>query len=313
MSNAITDVEIDFNHPTIGAYGVCARFAGYLPIKEVLTKLKEHGVPGDLHPIFVGNSVALKRAMEDACAGDKTLRVESTGKASKVVYSILRTNKERINREVDSGTGVADAEVSARVEANGVGGLSLIVSPSNHPFTHYINERFDFHREHYKCSHDLSVAFTQAVKSKFIKGASRPGQAGGFYFVPKGDGLDILRNMEKAFNEVSYYHGNTIQNGVKIYFIPMLTQIQDVLDAIVDSVIDDALATIEDLKAATDPDCKLGARALGTKAARALELEKKLENFSASCSVAFTDIAEQVETLKKQIYFAEMRASMEDA
>lgn len=312
--HTMTDVTIDVDHPTIGAFGVCSKQAGYLEVATVLHAFKEAGIPSELHPTPVGNSTALKRAMEDACVGDKSLRVDSTGKFSKVVYSIVRTNKARLDleQEDNDGLGVSDAYLSARVEANGVGGLCLVIKPDNHEQAAYIRNRFDYHREHFKCSEDLSIFLSQRVfKNPVIKATPRPGNAGGFYFVPRGEGLDLLKRIDTCFTALSDYNGRTFRNGVKLYMVPMLTSIGDVLDAIVDSVIDDAERTMEDLEESFNPEKPLGQRALASKARQAMELEKKLSAFAASMSTGFTDIEERVGELKKRIYLAEMAATKE--
>ncbi len=307
-----TDVHIDVDHPTIGAFGVCSKQAGYLEVTTVLEAFKEAGIPAELHPTPVGNSTALKRAMEDCCVGDKSLRVDSTGKHSKVVYSILHTDKSRLDleQEENDGRGVSDAYCSARVEANGVGGLCLVIKPDNHEQGDYIRRRFDYHREHFKCSEDLSIFLSQRVfKSALVKATPRPGNAGGFYFVPRGDGLELLKRIDACFTQLSDYNGRTLTSGVKLYMVPMLTSVGDVLDAIVDSVIDDAERTMSDLEESLNPDKPLGQRALATKARLAMELEKKISSFASSMSTGFSDIEERVVELQKRIYLAEMAAT----
>lgn len=315
MSNqsAIIDLgNISLDHPAVGAVSLYSSQAGYLNIKDTISSLKSSGIPTKLLPPEPGNSVALKRAVEDAAKGNKNRRVESKGKFGKAVYSIINIDRENIDLEESTGKGIADSEVSVRVEENGVGGESLVITPNDHHQADYIRQRYEYHREHFKAPEDLSKWLSQKVMpSAELRAISRPGHGGGLYYVPKGPGFDLALKLRDALNTMSTFDSNKqLVNGVKLYVQPVFTQFSDCVDALTDAMLDDFEKVTDGINSyLTDfesGDINVRFKGLETKAKEAANLRKKLENFSKACGLSLDDLTPRIKAIETRISMAEV-------
>lgn len=309
---ALIDIDnLDLTHPAVGALSVFSRQRGFLPIEDTDQKLQAAGIEESLLPPAPGPSVALRRAITDAAKGNKNHKVESKGKGSKVVYSILAIQRERIDLEESTGIGIADSEVSARIEKNGVGGYSLVITPASHPQADYIRERFDYHREHYKCSEDLSKWLSQNLfKSNKLKSIAKPGKGGGMYFVPKA-GFDLILKIKEELENLSTYNSNgQLVEGVRIYTQPVFHGFTDCLDAMSDALLDDfdrACDGIESyLVGWEDGETNVRPHGMKSKAKEAEELTDKLKAFKESCGLNVSDLDDRIKVLQKRISEAEI-------
>lgn len=312
MTNAVIDLgNIDLTHPAIGAISIFSKQAGFLPVEDTIQKLQAAGVPVSMLPIDVGHSTALRRAVEDGAKGSRNKRVESKGKFSKAVYSIITLNREATDREESDGKGIADSILSARVEENGVGGESLVISPADHPQADYIRERYDFHREHFKCSEDLSKWVSQKLMTHpDLKAVSRPGHGGGLYYIPKGPGFDLALKIRNCLEEINIYQDRTLVSGVKIYAQPVFTQFSDCVDAITDALLDDFDKACDGINSYLhdfeEGNSNVRFKGLEGKAKDAENLRKKLDSFASSCGLSLDDLKPRIDAMEARIQMAEI-------
>lgn len=316
MTTVEIALDIDIDHPAIGAVSVFSKQAGFLDRQKVQEAFEASGIHKALIPPDPGPTVALKRAMTDVAkeierTSDRSYRIESKGRFSAAVYSIIAVDKQRLDLEEDDrqGVGIADTMISAKAMGDGNGGVKLVITPSDTPFASLIHERFAYHDCNYKCAEDLSQYLsTYVFRSRHIHAVSRAG-AGGMYFVPKGESMDTVLKIKEVFDSLSEFSGSKLLNGVKMYVTPMLTTFPDVVDALTDSVLDDAETycnTLEhDLKQNNSGEKDLGTRALGTKAKEARALADKIEAFKTVCGDAFTDVSSRLNALQVRISVAE--------
>lgn len=312
---AIIDTEnLELSHPSVGAISVFSRQRGFMPIEETEQGLQKAGLPQSLMPPVPGPSVALRRAVEDATKGDKNRRVESKGKRSGVVYSIINLDRDRIDLEEDNGFGIANAELSARIEKNGVGAYSLVITPEDHPQVEQIREFFSFHQENFKCSEDLSKWLSQTVfKSPLLKSVARPGHGGGMYYVPKA-GFDLVLKIRDTLNEMSEFdHRNQLTRGVRLYTQPVFHGFSDCLDAMTDAFLDDFTKTCNGLESYLvgweDGDAKVRWKGMETKAKEAEQLNAKLKAFKESCGLSVDDMSVRIKALSSRISMAQVALS----
>lgn len=317
-------LNIDLDHPAIGAYTVFSKQAGYLLHDDVVEAFQKAGLPKSLVPQPPGHSVFLKRAMQDVAKGigdsDTAYRVESKGKFSGAIYSIIRVARDRLDlssEESNDGLGVADALVSAKLVGDGDTGVNIVVTPQNSPFTQRIHDLYNYHSQHFKCAEDLSVFLSQKLfRSNHVGAVPRAG-AGGTFFVPKGPGCNLLFKVREVFNEISEFgRKRELENGVKIYFTPMITTFDDVVDAITDSVLDEAekfCDLMENSLFENNTGTKdLGVRALTTKTKEAKAFHTKMESFKAVTGSALNDVTDRLKALEVRIGMATLAAATDD-
>ena len=305
------DFDFDISHPACGAIGVCSKQAGYLNREAVLEAFEAAGIPKGLQPSKPRNNVALKRALKDLTKGDSSLRVESKGKGLTATYSIICTDKERIDLEEDNGIGIADAIASARIEVDGNGVHKVLVKPSHFDSAELL-EKFNFHREHFKCSEDISTYIShKLLRSKEVQAVSRPGHGSGFYFVPKGAGSDIIRSVREVFEGLnSTTASGQLIEGVRISMLPMITTCADVVDILTDAVLDDAEKALDTLDAEltkNDEEGNLKMVALESKLKGIKVLKAKIAAFTKSCGDAFNDLDPQLQEIEARTQIAMLK------
>lgn len=310
MDTIIDLGDIDLHHNAIGAVSIYSKQAGFLSVEATVRLLQAH-LPAKLLPPEVGHSTALRRAVEDGAKGSKNKRVESKGKSSKAVYSIISIDREGLDLEESSGKGIADSELSARVEENGVGGESLVIHPIDHPQAQYIRERYDFHRYHFKCSEDLSKWMSQTIMTApELQAITRPGHGGGLYYIPKGPGFDLALKIKDALEEINVYSGRTLTQGVKVYAQPVFTQFSDCVDAITDALLDDFDKACDGinsyLHSFEEGENTVRFKGLESKAKEAQNLRKKLDSFAKACGMSFDDLKPRIDAVEARIAMAEV-------
>lgn len=317
MNTVGINFEIGLDHPAVGAIAVSSKQAGYLPIK----KLEEHLLAMDIPPELLprkpeSGSIHLQRAMKDAIRGErnKNLDIRSEGKGKNLQVHIMNIHKHRLSREKHSGVGVADTLLSARIQMNPhTKDDELVFFPSeDHPLVEEIRARYEFHREHYKCAEDLSRWISQTVMtSRLTQAVPRPGHGGGLYYVPKGDGFDLIVKLRDALNEINSASFNRLHQGVKIYLMPMITTFPDVVDAITDALIDNFEKEAEDLEnyllRHEEDEVKLRSNGIDTKMDQCDSLREKLEAFRDSCGASTEDLTIRINALKSRLGIAQLQ------
>lgn len=294
-------VDIDMNHPSVGAALVKRKQSGSFPVDKVQKILMDAGVPDGLMPKAPTLTVALKRAMEDACKGDSSLEVKVTGRKGTSVYTIVHTDKNRLDRDTDNGKGVSDAELTGKIEFDPNGNFSVKFSPSQHPSEDLIRRRMDHHCGQFSNVYDIGVWIGQQLMP-FV-GAIPTGS--GDYFLPKGDGFDLVNRVQKAFMEI-----NSGASFVRFYMLPQIATFADTVDVITDSLLDEIERTCGDIqKKLEDDETPVGRRGLASLTERANQLRAISDAFSKSLNMAFEDIEPRIAEVEKSIAYAELRLS----
>lgn len=303
--------KMDLTHPAVGAVSVFSRQAGFLPVEELNAGLIDAGLPKPLLPGEVGQSTALRRAVEDAAKGNKDARVESAGKGSGAVYSIINLKRDIIDLEAHDGTGVADSVLSARMEVNGVGGQSLVISPPTHPAAGLIRDRFDFHQENYKCAEDLSKWLSQKVfKSNLIQAVPRPGHGGGMYYIPKGPGFDLVLRLKDIMMSLSKFCNKELLDGVRLYAQPVFHSFADCTDAMADALLEDFTKACDGIETYMvgyeEGNNEIRWDGLKSKLEMADQIQDKLQAFHESCGLSVADLEPRLKALKTRMVMAQV-------
>ena len=319
MNTVGINFEIGLDHPAVGAIAVSSKQAGYLPIKKLEDHLKALGIPEDLIPKRPeSGSIHLQRAMKDAIRGTRgrVYDIKTTGKGKNLEVAIVNFEKGRISREKDDGRGIAHSILSARIKMDPhTKNDELVFFPDDsHPFVDDIRERYEFHRQHYKCAEDLSRWVSQTVMaSPLTQAVPRPGHGGGLYYVPKGDGFELVVRIRDALNEINSTNrvDGRLNQGIKIYLMPMITTFPDVVDALTDALIDNFEKEAEELEAYLlryeEDDVQLRNNGLETNFKKCDALKEKLEAFRDSCGTSTSDLTIRIEALKSRLGIAQLQ------
>lgn len=287
---------LDFDHPAVAAALVKRKQGGFFPVDMVQKLLMDCGVPDAIIPSGPSLTTALKRAMDDACKGDTSLEVKVQGRKSTSVYTIVRTNRDRLDREVDDGKGVSDAELTGRIEFDGNGNYSVKFTPADHPSIPFIRKRMDDHTGQLSNVYDLGVWFGQ-VFMPYV-GALPTGQ--GDYFLPKGDKLDMVKRVKEAFAAV-----NNGSNHVMVYMLPQIGGVVDTIDAITDCLLDEVERVCTDIEGRlSDTDKPIRQRGLEGLNRKAIDLREMLAKFSESLNASFEDITPRITDVEARIGMA---------
>lgn len=313
------NLNIEFDHPAVGAYTVYSKQLGYLPIEAVNAAFDSEGSSSPKSP---GVSVHIKRALEDVARnlGDKhtSYRVETKGRASCAVHSIISVDKDRIDISLDDqqGRGVANAIVSAKIVVKDDGNLAVQITPSDSPYIDAIVSRYEYHKQHYKCAEDLSTYLSQKFFRGCLGAVPRAG-AGGTFYVPRGEAMDRLIRVRDLLHGISKFDSQgRLLEGVKIYVVPVITTFGDAVDAITDSVLDEAekfCYFLEDILTENNTGEKnLGPKALTSKMKEAHNFRDKLAQFKSITGSALDDVTDRMKALETRLLMASIAAAGDD-
>lgn len=300
MSAIVNMDGITFDHPSVVAGLVKRNQGGYFPVDKVQKALMDAGVPDALIPKGPSLTTALHRAFKDACRGDSSREVKITGRKSSSVYTIVNINKQRLDRDTDDGKGVADAELTGRIEFDGAGGYTVKLTPADHPSGDYIRHRMDVHCGQFSNVLDLGTWLGHDLMPHV--GCVPTGS--GDYFIPKGAGLDLLMNVQKAFADM-----NSSGNYVKVYVLPQVNGV-DMVDIITDCLLDECERVCSGIEERLDdPQNPVKRRGLTTLSAEANKLRDIVEKFQQSCSISADDVFSRITDVEAAIGIAESALS----
>lgn len=301
MSNINAEFQIPIDHPSVAAALVKRRQGGSFPVDVVQQALTDAGVPTGLVPKGPTVTTALKRAMQDATRGNSAAEVKVSGRGSGAKFTIVYTNKERLDREFDDGKGVSDAEVTGSIEFDGANGYSIKLVPEDHPSNQYIRDRHDFHCGQFSNVYDLGTWFGQQVMP--FAGSIPTGS--GDYFVPKGDGLDLVQKVRTVFKDL-----NDGSNFMRVFLMPQLSSFADTVDAITDSVLEEVERVSGKLESELE-NGKAGSRRLASMTRDVDKMRGIVAKFSKSLGEAFEDVDPRLAEIETLIGTAEVSNSIE--
>lgn len=293
----ITDTNVD-------AITLMASAAGEMPIDRVRSALAAHNIPADLMPPEISLATGLRRAMEELAKGANR-KLFGKGRGLSAVYTVTVTNMERLDLDVDSGRGIADAEVSARIEHDPFGdSYTIRVTPPSHPAAPLVQTRARQLQDVYSCTYDLKVWWSQRVLPYL--GAINTGRAAGEYVMSAAaaaDKVSLIQAFQAAFRELSDSSGK-----FRVYAYGETANDANAVDMIADAIMDEAQRTL-DATQAIMANRTLGKRAVATKSAELSALRERLGNLAKSFGLGLEDAESVLHELEKHLVVAEIQAA----
>ncbi|NBZ96450.1 MAG: hypothetical protein EBR40_08510 [Proteobacteria bacterium] len=319
-----------FDDPRVAAIEVTPMWAGDLPISDVDNALLLEGVPQEILPKAPSRAVAMRRAFDTVAP--RGAKIDMLPKGLGVAMSLKDVSKldlEELSklqgcevREASSYRSTLTAKISVQ-NVNGTEIESLSFSPDDHPMVPLLREVYSAKKEYYKASEDLSVWFSQAV----IPACGGIGKRarGGVYYVPSYK-RELLLQVARALESISRSHSidrqvagqsfpvYLLDHGGKLCLEPRASDDAAAMEIVVDGVIRDADAALDDIAAALEAtDGKApGKRALNTKRTECAKLEAEIANWEKVASVGLDLLRNRIEELRAAIGVAELAAEMAD-
>lgn len=301
MNNVIAaPANISIDSPFVTFVQTFFRWAGGVPKDAMFKALEDAGVPKEMWPNEPSDNTCLKRAFDEVATGRRSL-IRPLKKG--LGWSLVIEDEEQLDLENAVHGSAHNVELTGKVYMeNHV--MSLVLTPETHPMVPLVRAEFEKQRELFQCSADLSVWMTQHVIPWCHGVAAR--DRGGFYYVPKPEGVERLRSVAAAVHGVSTRGGsrNRLESGGKIYLIPSVQQ-DDLMEAILDAIIEEADKVCIDMqeKLVTGD---LGRRALATQNDRAKQLENKLKKYENFLGQSLEDVTNRVGEVQAGIGMAEL-------
>lgn len=302
MAMDITLVTSDITSPNVAALELTATASKFLDVAEVNRAL-EHILPKKLLPGGVSPNVALKRAMQEIARGDSERDVKTSGRKASAVYTVLRVDSDRIDREESDGRGVADAEVSARIDWSGEGdSYTVKVSPETHPAASYIRTLQREYSGKYSATYDLKPWFSQRVLP-WLGAVSAP-DAGGKYILPCKDNQE---SVEKLLEIRDAFKNLSAGGKFRIYAKGMVRGDSDAVDLIADAISDERERVCGALmKELSDPDKRQGKRRIATMTAQLHDLRDTYRKLCESFGMAHEDSLADIDEVERMLGVAEL-------
>jgi hypothetical protein len=291
----ITVRTSDILDPNVKAITIMVSARGFFDEATVRDTLRQCGLDESQLPGHVNLNTALRRAMQDVAKGDRETGVVSKGRGSNCVFTVARTDLDRIDLEVDDGRGITNAEVSARIQVDPTNTDSyyLRISPPDHYAATYIRQQFDEHCGRFSATYDLKVWWTQKFKGSI--GAMRTGRALGEYVVPFNSRVaNMLLSIKEKFSDLS------ATGKFRVYLSGETTDSGDAVDMITDAIIEEAERVSKATREALNKR-QVGVRGLNAHAQRAVQLHDRLEKLGKSFGCGLDDVDDVVNELQKHI------------
>jgi hypothetical protein len=235
-------------------------------------------------------------------------------------WSLVYENGEELNLE-DSGNPSNGnrfahiVDMTCRVKK--VNDVEYVeVTPWDHPFASNVKHEFAQWQDTFKCSQDLSIWFSQTVVPWCSGVATRA--RGGSYYILKGDGLNRMRQVAAALEDVSQYYCTPLAVGESTVNITRVEQGGRVIlkpevasQAAVEILIDNFVAECDKLCDTVGEkltDSKLGHRALNTQQTLASSQVEKLKLYETVLDTRLDDIRDRLEETESSAGLAALKA-----
>ena len=294
MSEDITVRTNDITDQNVSAITIMASARGYFDDETVREALRNAGLSESQMPGHVGLNTALRRAMQDISRGNKAQDVKSKGRGNSAVFTVMTTNLDALDLEVNSGLGVADAEVSARIQVDpgNSDSYQLRISPPDHWAAREIRERFDLHCGRMSATYDLKVWWTQ----KFLPGigAMRTGRALGEYVVSATP--SVVETLTKVKDALATLPST---GKFRTYLTGECGDSADAVDMITDAILDEAERVAQETSIALNKN--VGIRGLESQSRKAVALHDRLEKLGKSFGVGLEDVDSVINVLQIKI------------
>jgi len=278
-------------------------YAGYLSVDTVQEALKGAGVPENLLPKAPTDHVCLKRAMKNI-ANSRKCRVESIGAGWSM--SLVDTGKLDLDNPENTGKDAYEVSVTAKVIKAG-DFTSVKITPYGHPAADFIRQEFNRQQGLFKCCEDLSVWLTRTAVP-WVAGVPAHSR-GGSYYVLRGENLNRMKKLQKAFDSISsfdeksirgidgqYIYVPFVREGVMMTLKPEFAEL-DAIKIILNSLIEKTDETCDELHEKLMKG-NMNRRGLKTQIARAEELEGTLEMFANTLGMDLNDLNSRLTELK---------------
>jgi hypothetical protein len=291
----------------VSILAVTANAAGNLPVESVDEAVDRiENMPESIKPKHPGPGTHLKRGMATMTKGDNEREVKTNGRKSNAVYTILATDMGRLDREVDDGKGVSNAEVSARIiwdDPQQPDNYSIKIDPPHHPAAPYIRQKQRESSGQYSATYDLKVWFT----SRFLPylGAFKSPDAQGKYLLPKGDqeAVQLLLDVQEAFRDL------TSGGKLRIYIDGIVRDDADKIDLIADCMQDHEEKMVKVMEKELDDfdgGKRFGKRRMATMADEAHKLRENLQRMAEACTAAQQSSYEGIAAIETRLGLCEL-------
>jgi|GEM_PF-4183944 len=327
MSSRINTASFDDDR--VVAIEVTPMWAGDLHVADVDAALTAAGVPEGLLPKSPSRAAAMRRAFEE-CA-PRGAKLDMLPKGLGVCLSLKDVSKLDLEAlSLQTGNTVREAAsyhstLTAKIAVQSVNGTeieTLSFSPEDHPMVPLVREVYYAKKEYYKASEDLSVWFSQTIIPS-VGGVGKRAR-GGVYYVPSAK-RDLLLAVAKGLENVSRSHqvdrvvaGKTfpvylLDHGGKLCLEPRTGDDSAAMEIMVDGVIRDADAALDEIQVALDPSKGLGKRGLATKKADCARLEAEIATWEQVASMGLDLLRNRIEELRSAIGVAELAIEVAEA
>lgn len=314
MTKAIAVEDIDLNDERVAF--VEAKPAGWASTINVETfheALKAAGVPEEKWPSAPTANKCLERAVNAQKHNRRTLvRPLPKAKGWSLVYEDGDELELPDNQLVQHAHTV---EMTCRVKK--VNDTSYVeVTPWDHPLASGVKREFAQWQDTFKCSQDLSIWFSQTVVPWCNGVATRA--RGGSYYILKGEGLNRMRKVSEALEDVSQYYSSPLSVGDSTINITRVEQGGRVIlkpevasAAAVEILIDNFVSECDKLCDTVGEklvDSKLGHRALNTQQTLASAQVEKLKLYESVLDTRLDEIRDRLEETESSAGLAALQA-----
>lgn len=304
------------------AFEVTPMWSGDLHIESVDKVLMKHGITKELLPSAPSRATAMRRAFDQVAP--RGAKVDSLPKGLGVTMSLkdvdnldleeLSKAQGNTIRKAASYQNTLTAKILVQ-NINGTEVETLSFTPDDHPAVPLLREVYSVQKETYKASEDLSVWFSQKIIPA-LGGVGKRAR-GGVYYVPASN-KSLLFAVADALSELSESRmiernvgGRTfpihlLQHGGKLCIEGRTADDAAAMEILVDGVIRDADAGIDELSAALQ--APLGLRAVKSKANQAAELEAQIARWEEVTATNLDLLRSRLQELQKAIGMAELAA-----
>lgn len=312
MTITLTDITVD--HPDVFCALTQFHHSGYIPQEALFKALEKQGIPKNLWPKEPTQHVCLGRALKSVAS--RKDRVESISDG----WVLTVVDKDKLDLEDPNNTGKDAHEVCVTAKVIKENGATLLrITPPNSIHEPYIRHEYTHQQSQFKASEDISRWLTQTI-IPWVGGVSSRAR-GGSYYVYKNGGLDKIKQIKAALDEVSTFSYRTFtfaDDTNKTVKLPIVTagtalilkpevKSLDAIRIMLNSIIEETDSVCDDLADKLNTG-KLKKKGIKGQIKQAEAMEERLKAYSKALGLDLSDINSRLTELKTGLGLALLQA-----